>query len=45
MVIRPFGNQGSLAGFDWVKRHDEYPVADGAQSCCHAAKRAKIEFP
>ena len=25
---------------DWVKRHDEYPVADGAQSCCHAAKGA-----
>ena len=25
---------------DWVRRHDEYPVADGVHSCCHAAKGA-----
>ena len=25
---------------DWVKRHDEYGVADRANSCCHAAKGA-----
>jgi predicted dithiol-disulfide oxidoreductase (DUF899 family) len=25
---------------DWVQRHDEYPVADAAPSCCHADKSA-----
>jgi predicted dithiol-disulfide oxidoreductase (DUF899 family) len=25
---------------DWVKRHDEYAVANDAQSCCHVAKSA-----